>query len=203
MPAPKTAARLTAKQRACAHPPQHVHPCYDDRWETCDLCHLIRPRPLPAPWIVEWDESQPAEPVPALFAEPQPAPAPAPAPPARAKKPATATAAIVREPRDPETFGDLLRAARRDRALLGSPLPWQSPPLDEVYTTDQITTCRRCRGLGTIEDQRVPDQLIITYTDPYNHDTHAIYSTARSAVAEQPRTCPRCQGAGRIPKYTA
>ncbi len=183
-----TAARLTAKQRACTHPPQHVHPTYDDRWETCDLCHLIRPRPLPAPWIVEWDESQPAEPVPALFAEPA-APTPAPSARATAKKraPATTTAAaIVRE--QPETFADLLRAARRDRQILGREQPWQSPPLDDA----DAQTCHRCGGAGTIQTRT---DVHPSYPFPHTH-----YEPDPAAPV---LTCPRCHGAGRIAKYTA
>lgn len=62
------AAPLTKRQRECKHPPQYVHPTYDDRWETCDLCRIVRPRPIPAPWIVAHDESLPPLPAPALFA---------------------------------------------------------------------------------------------------------------------------------------
>lgn len=178
-----TAKGLSPKQRACPHPPQHVHATYDDRWETCDLCHIIRPRPLPAPWIVAWDESQPREEPPALFADLTTAP------PARTRRTGTESGSQrIRE--QPETFGDLLRAARRDRQILGRAGPWQSPPLDDVYSPDQIATCHRCGGVGTIQDRT---EVHASYPHPHAH--HIPDPTVPA------RTCPRCQGAGRIPKY--
>jgi hypothetical protein len=61
-------SRATRKQAACVHPPRHVHPTIDARYEVCDLCHTIRVAPIPAPWIVAYDEAQPAPPPPPLFA---------------------------------------------------------------------------------------------------------------------------------------
>ncbi len=58
-----------AKQRKCKHPFQHVHPTYDPRWQVCDLCHLVTPRPLPAPWIEAHDAAAPAPEAPSLFAD--------------------------------------------------------------------------------------------------------------------------------------
>lgn len=179
---PTTAGRLTAKQRACPHPPANVHATYDERWETCDLCHIIRSRPLPAPWIVAWDESQPTDEPPTLSAEPVTVPVPT-------KRPRV----TLRESSEPRTFAELRAIMRRDRDLLGNPVPWRlrSPALDDVYTPDQIATCYRCRGAGTIQDRA---EL---------HPSIATWPTVRHMPnpAQPARPCPRCQGAGRIPKY--
>jgi hypothetical protein len=60
---------LTKKQRLCVHPPQSVTTCMDDRWERCQLCGLIRPAPIPAPWILAHDAAQPQPAPPSLFAD--------------------------------------------------------------------------------------------------------------------------------------
>lgn len=60
------------KKKPCIHPPAHVHPTYDPRWEICDLCHDIRPATVLAPWIIAHDEAQPAPPPPPLFTKPDP-----------------------------------------------------------------------------------------------------------------------------------
>lgn len=73
------ATRLTKKQATCVHPVRHVHVTIDERFETCDLCHVIRRAPVLAPWIAEYDAAQPTPPPPPLFADYTP-PAPAPAP---------------------------------------------------------------------------------------------------------------------------
>jgi hypothetical protein len=205
----------TAKQRACTHPPAHVHATYDDRYEICDLCHIIRPRPLPAPWIEAYDASQPSDPAPALFSEgepeesaqePKPAKRPRSPRQPKASQPAAAAAAapaMIREEPEPGTFRDLLARARRDRAVMGTPVPWKlrAPSLDEAYTPDQITTCHRCDGAGTIEDQHAPTGTYETLVIDGKACTFP--HVARSPIAGEPRTCPRCGGVGRIPKYTA
>lgn len=67
--------RPTAKQRRCPHPSRkaiHVHPTFDDRYEICDLCHLIRVAPLPAPWMQLYDAAQESASAPDLFTTPAP-----------------------------------------------------------------------------------------------------------------------------------
>jgi hypothetical protein len=71
MPAKISAAekRQLKKQAACPHPTHHVHSAIDPRWETCDLCHIVGRAPLNAPWIVAYDEEQPAPAPLQLFAD--------------------------------------------------------------------------------------------------------------------------------------
>lgn len=197
----------TKKQRACPHPPAHVHPTYDDRYEICDLCHVIRPHPLPAPWIVEWDESQPAEQPPALFQDVVPTPPARRQQTTRVHVPTKRPRVTLREPEpaeqqqpqtdgNPRTFRDLLHAARRDRAIMGAVnQSWRTrpqPTLDELYSPDQIAPCHRCKGTGSIHDNPYKDTPDIF--DPVRYEAHPDDVPAR--------TCPRCEGAGRIPRYT-
>lgn len=56
--------KTTRTHGECIHPSRHLHPCYDDRWETCDLCQMVRPREIIAPWIIEYDDTQPPPPMP-------------------------------------------------------------------------------------------------------------------------------------------
>ena len=55
------------KQTACVHPPAHQQPTIDYRYEVCALCHTVHPAPVPAPWIVAYDATQPPAPPPLLF----------------------------------------------------------------------------------------------------------------------------------------
>jgi hypothetical protein len=61
-------AAKTKKQRECPHPAAHTHPTFDPRWQVCDLCHTVSPRPILAPWVALHDAEQPAPQAPTLFA---------------------------------------------------------------------------------------------------------------------------------------
>ena len=137
---------LTAKQRRCRHPFQNVHPTYDPRWETCDLCHIVRPATPLAPWIEAHDAEQPAPEAPALFADLAPIAEEEPKPaPARESVPARAVPVTVREPAPARiTYAQLMR---RDAHVLGL-AEEPAPPL----ALEQQQTCPRCTGRGYIKD---------------------------------------------------
>lgn len=181
---------LTAKQRACRHPFQHIAPCVDARWERCQLCGLIRVAPLPAPWILAHDAAQPIAPPPPLFAEPMPMPV-------AASVPVVAVPVTVRgpvevptpEPAPVETMQPRRMTARmvreRDDGLLGfdyDELP--TPPLDEADAQD----CPRCGGKGTRREAIRAEE-----SEP-GGAVRIVYARRR---------CPRCGGTGRTCRYIA
>lgn len=138
-------ANLTPKQRKCRHPFQNVHPTYDPRWETCDLCHIVRPAVPVAPWIEAHDAAAPAPEAPPLFGgladlgeEEQPARQTAPA---RIEEQRPAPVAMLR----PRTL-TRSECARRDAALLGLEEPAPTPDLPEELRQ----TCPRCEGEGNV-----------------------------------------------------
>lgn len=52
----------------CTHDPRHVVPAVDPRYERCQLCGMVRPAPVLAPWIAAHDEALPPLEPPPLFA---------------------------------------------------------------------------------------------------------------------------------------
>lgn len=136
MPARKRTAKRP--KPPCPHPSQHVHPTFDARFETCDLCHITAPAPINAPWIMAHDAGLPAEEPPALFAgafaalalqEAQPVHAPAPA-------------LVVAEPRN-------IRCPRCEgnRRVNVEPVwPNNAPP----ESLKAWIRCPRCQGAGAI-----------------------------------------------------
>lgn len=117
----------TRKQTPCTHPPAHVHATFDDRWETCDLCHIVRPRPLPAPWIVAHDENLPTEEPPALFGQAQAAPA---------------AALVVPVPTVADELTTCPRCQGKRRVMVQPIFPNDAPPAR--------MKCPRCQGAGHI-----------------------------------------------------
>lgn len=58
--------RPSMKQARCKHPAASILRGVDPRFETCSRCGLARIAPVPAPWVIAYDEENPPE-APILF----------------------------------------------------------------------------------------------------------------------------------------
>lgn len=61
-----TTTRPTMKQSKCKHPAAALLRGVDSRYETCSRCGIVRIAPVPAPWLIAYDEANPPE-APVLF----------------------------------------------------------------------------------------------------------------------------------------
>lgn len=142
------AATLTPKQRKCAHPYQHVHPTYDPRWETCDLCHIVRPAVPVAPWIEAHDAAAPAPEPPSLFAEQRPISVAVTNVPVIPRAVIPRAVAQTTAPEPKPTRAALRSLMIRDAQILGYGPEEPTPPL----APEQQQKCPRCAGKGRIAD---------------------------------------------------